>query len=65
MIHILHKKILVVCLFTLNCVVLIILPLSPNSLASPLNFFFKILEGGGAESPWGGGLPHGTIVNVH
>ena len=48
MIHILQIKILIVCLFILNCVVLIILPLSHAPLASPLNFVFKILGGGRA-----------------
>ena len=60
MIHILQKKILIVCLIILNCVVLI-LPLSNAPLGSPLNFFFKILGGGqsppriaqgGAPPPW-------------
>ena len=43
MVHIKKKKIMIVCLFTFNCVVLIILLLSHTPLASPLNFFFKIL----------------------
>ena len=54
MIHILQKKILIVCLFTLNCVVLIIPPLSQAPLASPLDFFFRIL--GGNSSGGGGAL---------
>ena len=41
---------MIFCLFTLNCVVLVILPLSHAPLASPLNFFFKILGGRPLES---------------
>ena len=48
MIHIQQKKILIICLFTLNCVFLIILPLSHAPLASPLNFF---LQNAGGQSP--------------
>ena len=64
MIHILQKKILIVRLFILNCVVLIILPLPHAPLANPLNFFFKILGGGIAPPPQnrsggGGRRPHG------
>ena len=65
MIHILvlQQKILIVCLFTLNCVVLIILLLSHAPLASPLNFIFKILGGGPPEPriALGRRRPHGPL----
>ena len=57
MIHILQEIILIVCLFTLNCVVLIILPLYHAPLASPLIFSSKSWRGGGrrpqAPPPYG------------